>query len=220
MRVVAVGAGDAGSEHPALHERADLEHFAVDLPIGMIQSGLEQRRHRAVEKRRGCGGALGDHLSPGVAGAAGIQHGAGTRCFRSSGDAGLFVHRPGAAIGGIEPGDQSVRDLGRQRRAGLLRLCPCDVAGAWAVAGLATDIHIGECRRIGVGSQVEVLAHVGRMTVGAHVVPGLVAAGPVQRVAGGQFLIGVEMVPAVPALILGTAVPGDAERLIASRSGI
>ena len=54
------------------------------------------------------------------------------------------------------------------------------------------------------------------MTVGAHVVPGLVAAGPVQRLAGGQLLIGVEMVPAVPALIAGTAVPGDAERLIAS----
>ena len=44
VRVVAVGAGDAGAVHAALQERAVFEHLAVDLAVGVIKAGLEQRR--------------------------------------------------------------------------------------------------------------------------------------------------------------------------------
>jgi hypothetical protein len=51
------------------------------------------------------------------------------------------------------------------------------------------------------------------MAVGALVVPGLVTSRPVQAVAGGQFLIRIEMNPTLGALFLRSRVPGDAERL-------
>ena len=54
------------------------------------------------------------------------------------------------------------------------------------------------------------------MAVGAHVVPGLVAPGPVQPIAGRQPLVRIEVEPALAALLLRAAVPGDAERLIAA----
>jgi hypothetical protein len=51
------------------------------------------------------------------------------------------------------------------------------------------------------------------MGVGALVVPGLVAAGPVQWVAGLELLTGIELEPALTTLVFGPAVPGDPERL-------
>ena len=51
------------------------------------------------------------------------------------------------------------------------------------------------------------------MALGALEVPGLVDAGPVQRVAGLELLVGVEVEPALAALVLRPAVPGDAQRL-------
>jgi hypothetical protein len=53
------------------------------------------------------------------------------------------------------------------------------------------------------------------VAVGALVVPGLVAPGPVQGIAGFELLAGIEMKPALAALVFWSAVPGDAERLIA-----
>src|SRR5690348_8383909 len=53
------------------------------------------------------------------------------------------------------------------------------------------------------------------MAVGALIIPGLVAPGPVQPVASRQFLVGVEVEPALAALLFRAAVPGVAERLIA-----
>src|SRR6202023_4005906 len=68
VRVVAVRAGDPGGMHPALQERAVFIDLAVDLPIGVIETGFEQRREIGVEKGRAWRRVLGDLLAARVAG--------------------------------------------------------------------------------------------------------------------------------------------------------
>ena len=52
VRLMAIGTGDAGMIHAALDERAIFEHFTVDLPIGMIEAGLEQSGQIGIEESR------------------------------------------------------------------------------------------------------------------------------------------------------------------------
>ena len=81
------------------------------------------------------------------------------------------------------------------------------------MAGLARDIDLGECSRVGVGRGAVVAAQIGRMALRAHEVPILLPAGPVQRVTMVDLLVGIEMEPALPALGLGACIPGNRERL-------
>ncbi len=69
MRLMAVRAGDAGMMHAALQERAIFEHLAVDLPVGMIEAGLQQRRQIGVEEGRSDRRILGDDLAARMASA-------------------------------------------------------------------------------------------------------------------------------------------------------
>ena len=63
VRLMAIGAGDAGMIHAALDERAIFEHFAIDLPIGMIEAGLDQCGQIGIEKRRARRWILCDHFA-------------------------------------------------------------------------------------------------------------------------------------------------------------
>src|SRR5208337_1554390 len=54
MRLMAIGAGDASMIHAALDERSIFEHFAIDLPIGLIEAGLKQGRQIGIVERRAC----------------------------------------------------------------------------------------------------------------------------------------------------------------------
>ena len=54
MRLMAIGAGDASTIHAALDERSIFEHFAIDLPIGMIEAGLKHGRQIGIEERTAC----------------------------------------------------------------------------------------------------------------------------------------------------------------------
>ncbi len=97
----------------------------------------------------------------------------------------------------------------------------CEFAQAtWREPGpwqdFARDVHIGPAGSVAVGGEVEVLLQAGGMAVGAHVVPGLVRAVPVQPVAGAQRLVRIQMKPALAALILRPAVPRDPKRLKAA----
>ena len=127
------------------------------------------------------------------------------------------IHLPVAVVGCLQPVRQALPiRIGETRgvRAGSgMRMRPGDVSGAGTMTGLARHIHVGPGGCVGVGRQVVVLLQVGGVAVGAHVVPGLVAPGPVQPIAGGQPLVGIEMEPALAALLLRAAVPRDAERL-------
>ena len=83
------------------------------------------------------------------------------------------------------------------------------------MAGLAGDVHVAPARRIAVAGEIIILLQIRRVAGRALIVPGLVAAGPMQRAARGQRLVRIKMHPALAALILRPAVPRDPERLIA-----
>ena len=63
VRLMAIGAGDSGMIHAALDERAIFERLAVDLPIDMIEAGLEQRGQVGIEEIHACGRIFCDHLA-------------------------------------------------------------------------------------------------------------------------------------------------------------
>jgi hypothetical protein len=81
------------------------------------------------------------------------------------------------------------------------------------VTRLAAHVEIGPACRIRIGGKVVVFLQISGVAVGALVVPGLVADGPVQWIAGLELLAGVELEPSLAALLFWPAVPGNAERL-------
>ena len=101
-----------------------------------------------------------------------------------------------------------------RRLAGLDRLGPGHVGGPGPVAGLAGDVELRPGRRVGVRRRGIALLHVGRVALGAHEVPVLVGARPVQRVAEGNLLLRVEVEPALPSLLRRPGVPADVQRLV------
>ena len=78
---------------------------------------------------------------------------------------------------------------------------------------LAADADLREARGEAVGRRVVILAHAGRMALRAHEIPVLVQLGPVQHVVVLDLLVRIEMEPALAALVLRPAVPGDRQRL-------
>ena len=131
-------------------------------------------------------------------------------------DAGLGVHFPMAGVGRLQPiGQAHARSIGARRVGAACGIClgPSDMLRAGAVARHATHVEIGPTGRVGIRGEVVVLLQIGRVAIGTLVVPGLIAAGPVQWVAGLELLAGIEVEPALAALPLCPAVPGDAERL-------
>ena len=72
VRLMAIGAGDASMIHATLDERAVFEHFAVDLPVGMIEAGLKQSGQIGIEKRCAYRGILCD-LAAGMASGANVE---------------------------------------------------------------------------------------------------------------------------------------------------
>lgn len=90
---------------------------------------------------------------------------------------------------------------------------PFEVRGSRPVAGFAADrdFLISRVKRV-VGGLV-VLVHVGRMAVGAHEIPVLRIAGPVQLVVRVDLVVRVKMEPAPASLRRRPAVPRDRECL-------
>ena len=68
---------------------------------------------------------------------------------------------------------------------------PLDVRGGRPVTAFTSDIDLVPNSFVKVAIGVVVLAEVRRVALGAHVVPGLVKAGPVQWVLGCNSLVGV-----------------------------
>ena len=92
-----------------------------------------------------------------------------------------------------------------EQRLGMRQV---DMQAGRAVAGLAAYVDFGPGGVKRVARQVVVLLQVRRVAVGAHVVPVLLAAGPVQWIVGRDFFVGVEVEPAFV-----FRVPGDRQRL-------
>ena len=62
-------------------------------------------------------------------------------------------------------------------------------------------------------ASVVVLAQVGRMAIGAHVVPILIDAGPVASVTRRDLLAGIQKEPPLAATLARPRIPGDSQRL-------
>ena len=221
VRLVAVAAGHAGREHPALLERAVIVDLVAHLPVGLIEAARQRR------DRHGCRTAGARVSSP-------------RRIHRGAHDSGRRSRPPCAvdrrreiALRHCRSSDRStrrrraVRRTAREAPCADLRVLPngdhpwrawahVDVARALAVAGLAADADLGKVRREAILGGVVVLAHAGRMAFGAHEVPVLIELGPMQDVVVFDVLFRVEVKPALAALVLGPRIPGERERLHAA----
>src|SRR5262249_36545170 len=90
---------------------------------------------------------------------------------------------------------------------------PGEVSGALAMACLAADADLCPGAGEAVIRRVVILAHAGRVALGAHEVPVLVQLGPMQNIVALDLLVGIEMEPALATLLLRAGVPGDREGL-------
>ena len=83
--------------------------------------------------------------------------------------------------------------------------------GSVAAFASHVDLEPGCVERVGIGAIVFV--EVGRVTLRAHEIPVLLPARPVQRIGGVDFIVGVDMKPALPTLLDRTHIPGKWQRL-------
>ena len=85
--------------------------------------------------------------------------------------------------------------------------------GGWPVTGLAADADFGPTGRVTRVGRVEVLAYVSAVALDAAAVRVLNMARPEEGVLGIDIFVGLQMVPALPALHCRPAVPGYIQRL-------
>ena len=76
------------------------------------------------------------------------------------------------------------------------------------MTGLATDADLGKSCGKSVVHRIIIFAHTGRVAFGAHEIPVLVQLGPMQDIVVLDFLVGIQMKPALAALVGRPAVPG------------
>src|SRR5213594_1518364 len=131
----------------------------------------------------------------------------------SPGDPGRLVHGPVAApVSKVDRQPGGVRVIApaaAPRGPGQMRR-------SRPVTGLARDIDLRPGRLESIALRAVVLAQVGGVAFGAHVVPVLIDPGPMKRISRLQVPPRIEVEPATSAVFARPAVPGDAERLQAA----
>src|SRR5271166_6734870 len=132
----------------------------------------------------------------------------------------LPVHRSSVRLRGrprpagrLQVNGKTMRPAACIVRAFLVSLCPCDMVRTGPVAGFAGDIDLRPRRRVAVLGKVVILAQIGGVAIGAHVVPGLVAPRPMQRIGTCYLLAGIEMEPALAVVLLVSRIPSQNESL-------
>ena len=218
---MAIAAGHARGEHLALLERrivVGLLHVA-DLSVGMIGFAGQRRDGMGVGQP-----AAGDPILV-EGGAARMAQAAGLDLLakRRRRDAALRrpgprVDRPGHTVPLVEVDKQSLAAIFRlaERPPAFPGLRPADMPGPLPMAGLAADADLGPGRGEAIRLRVIVLAQAGRVALGAHEIPVLVQPGPVQHVVVLDLLAGIEVKPALAALLLRPAVPRNRQSLHAA----
>ena len=189
VRIVTIAARHAGVEHPALDEGAVLVVLLLYLAVGEIVVLIEQRDAVIVADRLSMHIVLVNLAAPRVASRTRLDFAIGLTRRASTRVTGGWIDRPRNTFALIERERQT---FGRVERLPIaLFLCPRNVIRAGAVTSLARHIDLGVGSRKRASASVVVLAKVGRMAVGAHVVPVLIDAGPVPRVIGRDLLTGI-----------------------------
>ena len=216
MRLMAIGTGDTGGEHPALPEGAVVVDLVLHLAVGRIEPLGQRRDGMRVREPLAGNPILGKCAAPGVAEAAGLDFLAQQR-WRGTAVrvAGRRIGLPGDAVAFVELNQQALgRVGGTSEPPPVLRLPrPIDMPRSLAVAGLAADADLRPGRRETVACRIVVLADAGRVALRAHVVPVLVQPGPMQDIGMADILAGIEVEPALAARRPRAAVPGDRQRL-------
>ena len=215
VRVVAVRARHATVEHLRLQKGAVLVDLVADLPVRVVEPILEQRDSMGVTERPAVAVVVGELAAARVTAPAQLDFARRLARRRPLRVARLRADRPRDGLALVERDGESLRPAVETSPVAFL-LRPRDVARAGPMARLARDVDLG----IGGGEPprpgVVVFSHACRVALGAHVVPVLTGARPVQLVTVGHVLARVEMKPSLPALGARPRVPGDAERLEAA----
>src|SRR5208283_4916864 len=120
--------------------------------------------------------------------------------------------RPRTA-GRLQVNGETMRPVRCVVRAFLVSLRPCHMVRTGPVARFAGDIDLRPRGRIAVLGEIVILAQIGGVAIGAHVVPGLVAPRPMQRIGARYLLAGIKMEPALALVLLALRIPGQNERL-------
>ncbi len=219
VRLVTVAAGDAGREHPALLERAVVVDLVQHLAVGTVEPARDRRDDMGVREPPSRHPVLGKLAAARVTQAAGLDlfaHQGGRevspRVTRAR------IDRPDDIAALVEPNEQPfarVLALAEWPPA-LLRAGPADVPRPLSMTRLAAHADFREARGEAVGRRVVILAHAGRVASRAHEIPVLIQPGPVQHVVVLDLLVRIEVKPALAALVLRPAVPGDRQRLQAA----
>src|SRR5438874_6232865 len=210
MRIVTIAAGDAGRKHLALLERAVIVDLVEHLTVGMIKPAGERRYGMALRERLAGLPVIGKLAAPRVAKAAGLdllaQHGrrnAPLWITRSR------IGKPSDAVALIYEHSKTffgIVDLSEWPPA-LPCARPTDVTRALPMACLTADAGLRKGRRKPVVVSVVILPHAGRMAFGAHEIPVLVQLCPMQDIIVLDLIIGIEVKPALAALVLRTTIP-------------
>ena len=219
MRLVAIAAGDAGGEHLALLERAVIVDLVEHLPVGVIEPACERRDDVRVGQRPARHPVLGKFAAAGVAQAAGLDLLANQRRREvARGVARPRTDRPGHAAPFVELNQQPFARVFAlaERPPALAGARPGDVPRSLPMACLAAHADFRKGGGEAIVGGIVVLAHAGGVALRAHEVPVLVQPGPMQDIVVLDLLVRVEMKPALTALILRPAVPGDRQRLHAA----
>ena len=208
VRIVTITARNARPVHLALQERAVHVHFVEDLSIRVVQALFEQSRSMRIEERITRPVVVFERSSASMTLGARFYLGAGRSWNRSSCIALLGAEHPRASgtifkLDGETIGPIAVRPASS----------PQSVLGSGAVACLARNVDLRPGGVVLPSGKVEVLLQVGRVALGAHVVPVLVWAGPMERVVGGDFFVRIEVKPPLAAVLRRPAVPRDAQCL-------
>ena len=205
VRVMAVGTGHTGLMHLALNEGAVHVHFVADLPVRPVERFFDDSQTVGIEQRL-AGVVLAQRAAPGVTARAAVNLVVSGQRFTALCDIGAFSPLPGTSR------------LEAHRKAGLggrqaSRIGERDVLTARPMTGLTAHIDLLVVGIEPVVHRVVAFLDVGAVTFRAAGIPVKETARPMQRVAGRNMLVGVEVVPPLSALAFGPGVPGHRERL-------
>ena len=214
MRVVAVAATNSSVEHCALHVGTVYVNLLFDLPVVMIKAIADDRWLVRIVETLSSRVARLHQLTMRMAARAGFNLHVRFQGHGALRQIGFLVDHPRSLFRLFESDDESLRfDVGFRRcqirfarcsrRLFLLRLGPLHVLRPGAVTGFAGHIHIRPRRVVGESVRVEILLQIGRVAVGAHVVPIKMTTRPVQQIVVRYGLIRIQMIPTLTAFLFG-----------------
>src|SRR5882757_11160536 len=178
----------------------------------MIEPASKIGDHVRVGQRLTRHPVFGKFAAPGVAEATGLdllaQHGRRDATLWITGS---WIGKPSDAVTLIQEHSKTLDGIVAlsEGRPALLVVCPTDVTRTLSVAGLAADAYFCPCGGKSIVGCIIIFLHAGRVALGTHEIPVLVQLCPVQDIIVLDLLVGIEVKPALAALVFWAAIPGN-----------